>query len=80
MTDDGTLHRHTCAPWHSVPFATPRAAAIYWDGAEGDLAGGDDEDAETTGFQEGLISLRLDTGFAAMFARLAALRLNWEKS
>jgi hypothetical protein len=21
---------HTFAPWHSIPFATPRAAAIHW--------------------------------------------------
>jgi hypothetical protein len=21
---------HTFAPWHCIPFATPRAAAIYW--------------------------------------------------
>jgi hypothetical protein len=21
---------HTFAPWHAIPFATPRAAAIHW--------------------------------------------------
>jgi len=25
---------HTFAPWHVVPFSTPRAAAIHW--AEGE--------------------------------------------
>jgi hypothetical protein len=25
---------HTFAPWHCIPFTTPRAAAIYWAEAE----------------------------------------------
>jgi hypothetical protein len=30
LYDDKHHMSHTFAPWHCIPFATPRAAAIHW--------------------------------------------------